>query len=73
MRTAGIDGCKLGWILISFDEGQEHYEVLSDQEELESVLGDYDRIFVDMPIGLQEDEYTRTCDLELRKILGSEY
>ena len=73
MRTAGIDGCKLGWILISFDEGQEHYEVLSDQEELESVLGDYDRIFVDMPIGLQEDEYTRTCDLELRKVLGSEY
>lgn len=73
MRTAGIDGCKLGWILISFDEGQEHYEVLSDQEELESVLGDYDRIFVDMPIGLQEEEYTRTCDLELRKVLGSEY
>ena len=73
MRTAGIDGCKLGWILISFDDGQEHYEVLSDQEELESVLGDYDRIFVDMPIGLQEDEYTRTCDLELRKVLGSEY
>ena len=73
MRTAGIDGCKLGWILISFDEGQEHYEVLTDQEELEAVLGDYDRVFVDMPIGLQEDEYTRSCDLELRKLLGSEY
>ena len=73
MRTAGIDGCKLGWILISFDEGQEHYEVLTDQEELETVLGDYDRVFVDMPIGLQEDEYTRSCDLELRKLLGSEY
>jgi len=73
MRTAGIDGCKLGWILVSFDEGQEHYEVLTDQEELEAVLGDYDRVFVDMPIGLQEDEYTRSCDLELRKLLGSEY
>ena len=54
MKTAGIDGCKFGWILISFDEGQEHYEILKDAAELESVLGDYDRVLIDMPIGLEE-------------------
>ena len=73
MKTAGIDGCKYGWILISFDEEQEHYEILKDAAELESVLGDYDRVFIDMPIGLEEESYTRQCDLELRKALGSEY
>jgi predicted RNase H-like nuclease len=73
MKTAGIDGCKYGWILISFDEGQEHYEILKDAAELESVLGDYDRVFIDMPVGLEEESYTRQCDLELRKALGSEY
>ena len=73
MKTAGIDGCKYGWILISFDEGEEHYEILKDEDELESVLGDYDRVFIDMPIGLEDESYTRQCDLELRKALGSGY
>jgi len=73
MKTAGIDGCKYGWILISFDEGEEHYEILKDEDELESVLGDYDRVFIDMPIGLEDESYTRQCDLELRKVLGSGY
>tara|TARA_B100000575_G_scaffold293397_1_gene304650 strand:- start:60 stop:767 length:708 start_codon:yes stop_codon:yes gene_type:complete len=73
MKTAGIDGCRYGWILISLDKGKEHYEILKDKAELESVLSDYDRIFIDMPIGLEEESYTRQCDLELRKRLGSEY
>ena len=73
MKTAGIDGCKYGWILISFDEGEEHYEILKDEDELASVLGDYDRVFIDMPIGLEDESYTRQCDLELRKVLGSGY
>ena len=73
MKTAGIDGCRYGWILISFDKGEEHYEILKDEAELESALGDYDRVFIDMPIGLEEESYTRQCDLELRKRLGSEY
>ena len=73
MKTAGIDGCKYGWILISFDEGEEHYAILKDKNELASVLGDYDRVFIDMPIGLEDESYTRQCDLELRKVLGSGY
>jgi len=73
MKTAGIDGCKLGWILISFDEGEERYQIIQSSDELKSVFETYDRIFIDMPIGLEDEEYTRECDALLRKELGGEY
>ncbi len=73
MKTAGIDGCKLGWILISFDEGEEKYRVIETEEDLKSTFEEYDRIFIDMPIGLEDEEYTRECDALLRKELGGEY
>lgn len=73
MKTAGIDGCKAGWILITFNEGDEKYDVLRTDEELLEAFHDYDRIFIDMPIGLEDEQYTRTCDELLRKKLGGEY
>ncbi|MEQ9307853.1 MAG: DUF429 domain-containing protein [Balneolaceae bacterium] len=73
MKTAGIDGCKLGWILISFDDGEEKYQVIESNEELKNVFEAYDRILIDMPIGLEDEEYTRECDALLRKELGGEY
>lgn len=73
MKTAGIDGCKAGWILISFDEGAEKYEVLRDKEALKQAFEEYDRIFIDMPIGLEDEDYTRKADELLRKKLGGEY
>lgn len=73
MKTAGIDGCKLGWILISFDEGEEKYQVIENEADLKSTFEAYDRIFIDMPIGLEDEEYTRECDALLRKELGGEY
>lgn len=73
MKTAGIDGCKLGWILISFDEGKEKYQVIESNDELKGIFENYDRIFIDMPIGLEDEEYTRECDALLRKELGGEY
>ncbi|MEQ9264601.1 MAG: DUF429 domain-containing protein [Balneolaceae bacterium] len=73
MRTAGIDGCRLGWILVTFDEGEEKYQILETEEQLATVFQEYDRIFIDMPIGLEEEEYTRECDALLRKELGSDY
>ncbi|MEX0722154.1 MAG: DUF429 domain-containing protein [Balneolaceae bacterium] len=73
MKTAGIDGCKAGWLLISFDEGDSKYEVIRDKESLKKVFKLYDRIFIDMPIGLEDEEYVRECDALLRKKLGSEY
>lgn len=73
MKTAGIDGCKAGWLLISFDEGAEKYEVLRDRDELKEAFETYDRIFIDMPIGLEDEDYTRRADELLRKKLGGEY
>ena len=73
MKTAGIDGCKLGWILISFTEGEEKYQVLESNEDLKAAFEEYDRVFIDMPIGLEDEEYTRDCDRLLRKELGAEY
>lgn len=73
MKTAGIDGCRLGWILISFDVGEEKYQIIEAKDGLKAVFEEYDRIFIDMPIGLEDEEYTRECDALLRKELGAEY
>ena len=72
MKTAGIDGCKAGWILITFDENPL-YKVLRNDEELKNAFEKYDRVFVDMPIGLEDENYTRECDRLLREKLGPEY
>ncbi len=72
MKTAGIDGCKAGWILITFDENPE-YRIIEKNEDFLNALLEFDRVFIDMPIGLEDEEYTRECDKELRKTLGAEY
>lgn len=72
MKTAGIDGCKAGWILITFDKEPAYYVLRSDNE-LKKAFEEYDRIFIDMPIGLEDEQYTRECDRLLREKLGSEY
>lgn len=73
MKTAGIDGCKAGWILITFDDDNPGYEVLRTEEDLKEAFHRFDRVFIDMPIGLEDEKYTRECDALLRKKLGPEY
>ncbi len=72
MKTAGIDGCKAGWILTTFDENPE-YRIIESDEDFLKALQEFDRVFIDMPIGLEDEEYTRECDRQLRKVLGAEY
>lgn len=72
MKTAGIDGCKSGWILITFDENP-FYKVLRSDEELGEAFIKFDHIFIDIPIGLEDEKYTRECDRLLREKLGAEY
>jgi len=72
LKTAGIDGCKAGWILVTFDENPR-YEILRTDESFEGALDNFDRTFIDMPIGLEDEKYTRKCDEVLRKKLGPEY
>jgi len=73
MKTAGIDGCKAGWVLVSFDNSSEEYRIVRDDESLLNVFHEFDRIFIDIPIGLEDATYTRECDQLLRKQLGPEY
>ncbi len=72
MKTAGIDGCKAGWLLTTFDE-KPSYHVLRTNDELKEALIGYDVIFIDMPIGLEDETYTRECDKQLRTKLGPDY
>tara|TARA_R100001143_G_C3350235_1_gene129083 strand:- start:1057 stop:1761 length:705 start_codon:yes stop_codon:yes gene_type:complete len=72
LKTAGIDGCKAGWILFSLDE-TKLYKIIRTEDELKEELETYDRIFIDMPIGLEDEVYTRECDALLRKKLGPDY
>ena len=73
MKTLGIDGCKAGWIAISLDDDNAGYWLLENDKALGEFFTDFDRIFIDVPIGLTEEEYTRQCDRELREILGPDY
>jgi predicted RNase H-like nuclease len=73
MKTAGIDGCKAGWILISFDQGEENYQVLRSDNELKKAFQEFDKVFIDIPIGLNDETYTRECDTKLREKLGPDY
>jgi predicted RNase H-like nuclease len=73
LKTAGIDGCKAGWIAVTFDDGNQFYKILRTDDELAAILESFDRIFIDMPIGLEDEVYTRECDELLRKKLGADY
>lgn len=73
MKTLGIDGCKAGWIAICLDENHAGYWLVESDLELKEAFGEYDRILIDVPIGLNDEEYVRECDEELRGVLGSDY
>lgn len=73
MKTLGIDGCRAGWIAISLDDGAANYWVLEKSDQLADFFTDYDRVMIDIPIGVPELEYHRTCDQLLRKELGPDY
>lgn len=73
MKTAGLAGCKIGWMLISFDEEEPLYDVIRNADEMTSVFNKYDRIFIDLPIGLEDENKLRECDILMKKALGKEY
>lgn len=73
MKTLGLDGCRAGWIAISLEEDEAGYWLLESDKEFETAIEEYDRIFIDVPIGLEDDSYVRKCDELLRKRLGPDY
>ncbi|MDX1672170.1 MAG: DUF429 domain-containing protein [Balneolaceae bacterium] len=73
MKTVGIDGCQAGWIAISLDEDNAGYWLQESDEELKETIEDFDRVFIDVPIGLEDENYVRECDRQLRERLGPDY
>lgn len=73
MKTLGVDGCRAGWIAISLDEEGAGYWLLESDQVLKEYFEEFDRIFIDIPIGLNEEEYVRECDEKLRDVLGPDY
>lgn len=73
MKTLGLDGCRAGWIAISLDDEKAGYWLLESDDELAEYFEEYDRIFIDVPIGLEDEKYVRECDELLRNRLGSDY
>lgn len=72
MKTLGIDGCRAGWMAISLSDKEAGYWLLESDKDLEKYINDFDRIFIDVPIGLEDEDYVRKCDEELRNRLGSD-
>lgn len=73
MKTLGLDGCRAGWIAISLDDEHAGYWLLESDAELDDYFEEYDRIFIDVPIGLEDENYVRECDEQLRERLGPDY
>ncbi|GAA0761691.1 DUF429 domain-containing protein [Psychroflexus lacisalsi] len=70
MKIAGIDSCPLGWIVVLHDTNGFSYKAVSSIEELIEFHTDLQRIFIDIPIGLSSEKFTRTIESKLRKELG---
>ena len=71
MAYAGVDGCRKGWIMINFAEGEYSFGVYKEFRELAAENQDVDRILVDMPIGLSSADNPRTIDRLLREKLDA--
>ena len=67
----GVDGCPAGWFYIGLEStGAIRWGVVPMLADLVRTVGDSDRIFVDIPIGLPEGGEGRQCDREARRRLG---
>lgn len=72
MVYAGIDGCKLGWILMRSEHNDIRFGgMYPSLEDLVAAHQDLDRIFIDMPIGLSSKTHRRTLEKRMRSELGS--
>jgi predicted RNase H-like nuclease len=72
--VAGVDGCKVGWIVVKWDMGKHEFtlHVAPDFFSVRSFAASVQIIAMDIPIGLldQAVEGGRACDRLARKMLG---
>ena len=70
MNFVGVDACKNGWFAVALDR-QDNWNIaiFKTIDALGSAFQSAAAIFIDMPIGLPDDN-RRRCDTETRKILN---
>lgn len=68
MRVVGLDACPSGWIAVVLTERATSAHFLPHVSEL-ALLGSFDVIGIDMPIGFPESGY-RACDALGKALLG---
>jgi len=71
MIFGGIDGCKAGWLVITYESRHYDWKVLPEIRKITSLFNKKSRVFIDMPIGLASEEFPRTIEQVLRRELGN--
>lgn len=66
----GVDACPVGWFATVLEADAVETETYAEFETLRDTYSEADRILVDIPIGLPENE-RRRCDENARGLLGS--
>ncbi len=69
MITAGIDGCKAGWIMVKHNRVEYSFGIYASIRELFAENSDLQRVLIDIPVGLASRNVKRTIESELRKEL----
>jgi len=70
MTVVGVDACPKGWVAIVIDDSATQITTFEAFDRLADAYSDADRILVDIPIGLPEND-RRQCDVEAKDLLGS--
>ena len=72
-KTAyGVDGCKAGWFFVRIQARDISHGIVSHLSELVEQAPRGSQVFVDIPIGLRDDDGgSRGCDAAARRLLGS--
>lgn len=73
VKTAGIDGCKAGWLAVSITDEETNFWLIDSTDKLRFMFDAFDLCLIDVPVGLEEDKASRTCDDLLRRVLGTVY
>lgn len=68
-RMMGIDGCRAGWFAVINEDRHWHFALATTLSELLYDNKPFDRVFIDIPIGLH-DSQPRQCDRLARRLLS---
>lgn len=67
--SIGIDGCKGGWVAVSITGESFEVNIFKSIDEISAVYADFERVIIDMPIGLPESVQDLRPDAAARKLL----